>query len=87
MEGESYRKIQATALPRAEQERLRRALRHDLTEMLIKSVRDNPPDIDLADIELVLRPGQQIDDWNVVADCGTSGICLTCITCGTCGTS
>jgi 5'-deoxynucleotidase YfbR-like HD superfamily hydrolase len=81
---EGYRKIQASELPRQEQERLRRALQHDLAEALIKEIKTVPPEIDLSEVELVLKPEQDIADWDAVADCIT---CLTCVTCGTCGTT
>lgn len=81
---QGYKKFRATELPWEEQEQMRKAFQHDLTNELIRFIKANPPDVDLAEIELVLRPGQEIDDWHDVADCIT---CLTCVTCGTCGTS
>ena len=80
-ETEGYRKVLASELSRSEQERLRAALREELAEALITSIKADPPDVNLAEIELVLRPGREIDDWNVAADCGTCGTCGTCVTC------
>jgi hypothetical protein len=74
-----YQKVQATNLSREQQEQLRNVLRHELTETLIRTIKANPPDVNLEDIEIVLRPGQHIDDWNVLQNCET------CSTCGTGG--
>ena len=87
MEDGGYRKISALELPPEKQAQLRNILRHELTEALLQSIRENPPNIDLAEVQLVLRPEQQFADWSVVADCGTCGTCSTCGTCGTCGTT
>ena len=87
MECEGYRKIRASELPRVEQERLRRLLRLELAEAMIKSLQADPPHIDLTEVEVVLRPEQEVAGWNVMADCGTCVTCVTCGTCGTCGTA
>jgi len=84
MEFEGYRVFKANELPQSEQKRLRQTLRHELTEFLVRAIKSSPPEIDLAEIELILRPGQEISDWNEAADCIT---CITCITCDTCSTS
>ncbi len=80
-EVQGYKKIEASQLPEKKKEELRLLLQHDLTEALIKAIKSNPPDVDLAKIELVLRPGQAISDINVAASCGTCGTCVTCVTC------
>ena len=87
MEYEGYRQMKASEIPRGEQERLRKALQHDLTEALIKSIRANPPNIELAAIELVLRPGQSVTEWSASTDRASCVTCITCITCDTCVTS
>lgn len=84
---QGYRKLAATELPREEQARLRNLLRQELTEALVKTIRAEPPDVDLAQVELVLRPGQELAGWDVVANCGTCSTCSTCGTCGTCSTA
>ncbi len=80
MEYEGYRKIRAVDLTRPQQERLRRVLQRELTEALIRSIRASPPEIDIAEVQLVLRPGQGVGDGGTVADCVT---CITCVTCVT----
>ncbi len=75
-----FRKFTADQLPAEERERLRNVLQHDLTAALIQSIKANPPDVNLADIDLILRPNQEIADWSIAADCWT---CLTCWTCWT----
>lgn len=84
---EGFRTIKATELQDLQRERLRRTLQAELTEAMIKAVKENPPMIDLSEIDLILKPGQIIDDWDVTADCGTCGTCGTHGGCGTCGTS
>jgi hypothetical protein len=85
--GTNFKKVRATELPKREQERLRNVLREELTEALIKTLRSEPPEVDLGQIDVVLRPGQQLGDWDVVADCSTCSTCSTCGTCGTCQTA
>ena len=87
MEVEGYRKIRASALPPEQQASLRRLLRHELAELLVRAVHEQPPAIDLDEIEMVLRPEQRVADFDVAADCGTCGTCGTCVTCVTCVTS
>jgi len=87
MEVEGYRDFAATALPQREQEKLRAALQRDLLAAMVQAVRKNPPQVDLSNIELVLRPGTTAANFNVAADCGTCGTCGTSGGCGTCGTS
>jgi hypothetical protein len=84
---EGYRKIRATDLPLETQTRLRNLLRHELTVAMMRSVMDRPPELDLAEIEMVLRPGQLLRDFDVAAECSTCGTCGTCVTCVTCVTS
>lgn len=84
---QGYRKVVATSLPREEQARLRSLLRQELTEALVKTIRAEPPEVDLSQVELVLRPGQEVADWDVVAECSTCSTCGTCGTCSTCGTA
>jgi hypothetical protein len=84
---EGYRKVKASELPAAEQERLRAVLRQELTEALIRAVRAEPADVDLAQVEVMLRPGQGLAQWNAVADCNTCSTCGTCATCSTCATA
>jgi len=86
-EVDGYTKFRASALPAEQQERLRKVLKHELVSAMIQAVRANPPEVDLAGVELVLRPGQTVGDWSPVADCGTCGTCGTSGGCGTCGTT
>jgi hypothetical protein len=85
-EVKGYRKIRASELPAAEQDRLRKALRQELTDALIKAIRSEPADVDLTKIEVMLRPGQGVGHWHAVADCSTCSTCGTCATCSTCST-
>ena len=78
-----YKRFRASELRREEQERLNSVIQYDLVEALISQISTEPVDIDLAEIELVLRPGQDITDWTVEKDCGTCATCHTCATCGT----
>ena len=87
MEINGYRDFVASDLPKKEQERLRLALQRDLMEAMVRAVREKPPEVDLSQIELVLRPGENLASFNVAADCGTCGTCGTGGGCGTCGTS
>jgi hypothetical protein len=87
MEDKGYKKVKASELTESDRRQLHDALRHDLTEQLISSIKANPPDVNLAQIDVVLRPGQELAGWSLVADCGTCSTCSTCSTCGTCGTS
>jgi hypothetical protein len=87
MKTEGFTDFKASKLPKAEQGRLRRALQHDLVEAMVRAIQQNPPDVDLSDIELVLRPGVNLENFDVAADCGTCGTCGTGGGCGTCGTS
>lgn len=82
-EYEGYRKIKGSDLPLEQQDALRRALRHDLAQALIDSVRSVPPEVDLNSINVVLAGAAGIVNSSV-AECVT---CVTCVTCGTCGTS
>jgi len=82
-----YQKFTANKLPVAQQSQLRSALQEKLVDDLIKAIKDNPPEVHLEEIELVLRPGMQIAGWDTAADCGTCGTCATCATCATCVTS
>src|SRR4051812_39427185 len=82
-----YRKVKASELPAAEQDRLRNVLRKELTDALIKAVRAEPADVDLAKIEVMLRPGQGVAQWHAAADCNTCSTCGTCATCSTCATA
>jgi hypothetical protein len=82
-----YRKARASELPAAEQERLRNVLRQELAEQMVRAVRADPPEVDLSQIDIVLRPGQEVGDWDAVAECSTCSTCGTCSTCSTCGTA
>jgi len=84
---EGFRDFKASELPRTEQARLRRELQHDLVEAMVRTIKRNPPQVDLSEIELVLRPGVSLESFDVAADCGTCGTCGTGGGCGTCGTS
>jgi hypothetical protein len=84
---QGYMRVRATELPESEQARLRNVLRQELAEALVKAVRAEPPEVDLAQVDLVLRPGQALSEWDVVANCGTCSTCGTCGTCSTCGTA
>ena len=87
MEVEGYQKILASELPRETQGKLRQTLRQELTEAMVESILKVPPTVDLSQVELVLRPGQQIEEWDAVKDCATCGTCGTSDGgCGTCGT-
>jgi hypothetical protein len=86
-EREGFRKARASELPASEQERLRNVLRQELAESMVRAVRADPPEIDLTQIDIVLRPGQEVGDWDAVAECSTCSTCGTCSTCSTCGTA
>lgn len=87
MKYEGYQTFRANELSLVEQERLRRLLQRELVEAMIRAVRDKPPTINLVEVELILRPNQDSNDWSTVADCGTCGTCGTSGGCGTCGTT
>jgi hypothetical protein len=87
MEINGYSDFAASDLPKTEQDRLRLALQRDLVEAMVRAVKEKPPDVDLSQIELILRPGEDLASFNVAADCGTCGTCGTGGGCGTCGTS
>ena len=88
MEKIGYKILKANSLPDKQQKRLRNVLREELTEAMIAAVVDNPPEIDLSSVELVLRPNQELSNWSVAEDCGTCGTCATSGGgCGTCGTT
>jgi hypothetical protein len=78
-----FKKFAAKELPPAEAEKLRNILRHDLTEAMIRSIKANPPEIDLSEVEVVLGPDKKLDEFDAVKDCLT---CVTCVTCDTCAT-
>lgn len=80
MDYEGYRKISASDLPVEEQERLRRVLRMELTEAMIRSIHSDPPVPDLAATHIILGPAME------ESLAGNTALCLTCGTCGTCGT-
>jgi hypothetical protein len=82
-----FRKVRAKELGSSKREELRKALQHDLTEALIRSIKTEPSELDLSSVTLILKPGQKIADWTVVADCGTCATCNTCATCRTCSTN
>jgi hypothetical protein len=84
---EGYRKVRASQLPPAEQERLREVLRKQVTDALITAIRAEPADIDVTKIDVVLEPGQHPEQWRVVGDCSTCSTCQTCATCTTCVTA
>jgi hypothetical protein len=77
---DGYRKLRATDLDEQQQAALRRALQHDLAAAMVRAVRESPPEIDLADVEVVLTSVGG-GGWQVAADCGTCGTCVTCVTC------
>ena len=81
-----FRKIKAQDLSPQKRQELHKALQRDLTEALIRKIQEDPPEIDLKSIKLVLKPNQKISDWTVAADCGTCATCNTCTTCSTCVT-
>jgi hypothetical protein len=87
MEIDGFRDFTASDLPQTEQQRLRLALQSDLVDALVRAVKEKPPEVDLSQIELVLRPGETPASFSVAADCGTCGTCGTGGGCGTCGTS
>jgi hypothetical protein len=87
MKIEGFTDFRASELPKTEQDRLRKVLQHDLVEAMVRAIKQNPPQVDLSQIELVLRPGVSADNFDVAADCGTCGTCGTGGGCGTCGTS
>jgi len=78
--------VRASSLPEAKQEEIRNAYRHEMTEALVKYVRAHPPDVDIDDVRIVMKPNQALEDWDI-AQCSTCGTCNTCDTCGTCATS
>lgn len=81
-----FRKVLASELPVAEQEKLRALLRQELADSLIKAIQAEPADVDFAKIDVVLRPGQAAAHWHATADCATCSTCATCATCSTCAT-
>ena len=81
-ESDGYRKIRASTLTQIQQDSLRSALQHDLVEELIRAVRENPPEIDLSKVEVVLA-GQSVPFGSESGNCGTCGTCVTCVTCVT----
>jgi hypothetical protein len=81
-----FRKINALELDAQRRQELHRALQLELTEALIRKIRENPPEIDLHSVRLVLKPNQKISNWTVASDCGTCATCNTCTTCATCVT-
>ena len=82
MANDGYRKMKASDLPPIEQERLRRALQHDLMEAMIRAIRDDPPQVDLGKVEVVLKPHEAVGDFtrHAAADCVTCVTCITCVT-------
>jgi hypothetical protein len=50
---------------------------------MMRQIRTNPPNVDLAQIDVILRPGETVDLFSAAADCGTCGTCVTCVTCVT----
>ena len=81
-----FHKIRAQDLSPSKQEELRKVLQRELTQALIRSIKIDPPDLDMDSIRLILKPGQEVSEWNVVSDCGTCATCNTCNTCSTCST-
>jgi len=84
---EGFTDFRASKLPKSEQDRLRKVLQHDLVEAMVRAIKQDPPQVDLSQIELVLSPGVNAENFDVAADCGTCGTCGTGGGCGTCGTS
>jgi hypothetical protein len=82
-ESSGFRKMRADELTPKKKDELRKSLQVDLTQALIRSIKSEPPELDLSTIKLILKPGQKIADWTVAADCGTCGTCKTCGTCRT----
>jgi len=81
-----FHKIRAQDLSPSKQEELRKVLQRELMEALIRTIKVDPPVLDMDSIKLILKPGQRVSEWDVVSDCGTCATCNTCNTCSTCST-
>jgi hypothetical protein len=71
-------KISAEKLPSKQKEELKRLLQFELTAALIASIKANPPEVDLAKVEVVMPAGAEFDVARLSGDCGTCGTCSTC---------
>jgi hypothetical protein len=67
-------KVPATQLPDKQKEEIKKMLQFDLTAALIASIKANPPEVDLAHVEILMpAAGQTFDLSKLRGDCGTCG--------------